>query len=71
MAQADVTLTDDAPGARTIIEQSRDADATLVQPAAGGREVLGVIREFRWWKILESLPTKGSEADIYLADAGG
>ena len=72
MAQADVTLTDDAPEARTITEQSRDADATLVQPAArAGHEVLGVLREFRGWKILEYLPTKGSEADIYLADADG
>ena len=69
MAQSDLTLLDAALNAPTIVEPPRDADATLVQPVARG--ALGVLREFRWWKILEQLPTKGSEADIYLADADG
>ena len=55
MAESDITLPDSA---RTITEDPRAADATLVQPVAGGREVLGALSEFRGWKILEQLPTK-------------
>ncbi|MDR1134446.1 MAG: protein kinase, partial [Synergistaceae bacterium] len=64
MAQSDVTLFDETP---TIIESPRENDATLVQPALPMRAALGVLREFRGWQIIEQLPTKGSEADIYLA----
>ena len=71
MAQSDVTLPDGALDAPTIIETQRATDTMLAEPVARGREIFGVIREFRGWKILESLPTKGSEADIYLTDAGG
>ncbi|MDR0654517.1 MAG: hypothetical protein LBG12_14595, partial [Synergistaceae bacterium] len=71
MAQSDVTLPDGALDAPTIIETQRATDTMLAEPVARGREIFGVIREFRGWKILESLPTKGSEADIYLAAANG
>ncbi|MDR1581007.1 MAG: protein kinase family protein, partial [Synergistaceae bacterium] len=71
MAQSDVTLTDDASSSPTIIEPPREADATLAEPVSRGREIFGVLREFRGWKILAPLPTKGSEADIYLAAEDG
>jgi hypothetical protein len=61
MAQSDATLFDETP---TIIESPRETDATLVQPTSPMRAALGVLREFRGWKIIEQLPTKGSEADI-------
>jgi serine/threonine protein kinase len=71
MAQPDVTLTDGAQDAPTIIETQRETDATLVEGVSLGREALGELREFRGLKILEQLPTKGSEADIYLTAGDG
>ena len=53
-------------------ETARDAETTLVYgfPQAGG-ETPGRLGCFRGMTILEQLPTKGAEADIFVIDAGG
>ena len=49
----------------------RDPAATLryTAPGAEPTEAFG-LRTFRGWPILEQLPTKGAEADIYIVLVG-
>ncbi|MDR1621057.1 MAG: protein kinase family protein, partial [Synergistaceae bacterium] len=57
-ADSEATLRYGAPSAR------------VESPSWAGSALFGKEASFRGWTILEQLPTKGAEADIYLVQAG-
>ncbi|MDR3332020.1 MAG: protein kinase [Synergistaceae bacterium] len=76
-SEADVTLRDIGVEARTIREPSGDesftvleGDSTIKIASSRPAGVSGLLESFRGWPVLEQLPTKGAEADIYLVLAG-
>jgi serine/threonine protein kinase len=73
MAETDVTLKDTASESPTIRESAArsDSEATLVYGAPVWAGASGVGNSFRGWNIIEQLPTKGAEADIFIAGVSG
>jgi serine/threonine protein kinase len=48
----------------------RYGDSTVKLGARSRGNVAGIIESFRGWRVVDQLPTKGAEADIYLVSAG-
>jgi serine/threonine protein kinase len=72
MVISDETVLENCSNECTIIEMSAgDSDATLryggISPSAGH----GEMNTFRGWPVIEQLPTKGAEADIFIVETYG
>ncbi|MDR1136976.1 MAG: hypothetical protein LBK91_01520, partial [Synergistaceae bacterium] len=72
MAISDETVFENNPGERTVVETGPgESDVTLRYGGInlpGGSETASV---FRGWPVLEQLPTKGAEADIFIVESYG
>jgi serine/threonine protein kinase len=65
--EADATQQDGTHGDIT----ERCADATVKSAHDNRRVIAGIPESFRGWRVVDQLPTKGAEADIYLVSANG
>jgi serine/threonine protein kinase len=72
MEEQSATIKDKIPESLTIRESPARGDpaSTLVFGTVGVGHA-GAIGSFRGWTIVEQLPTKGAEADIFIVDVSG
>jgi serine/threonine protein kinase len=82
--EPDATLREDPTGSLTIRETGlspAETDATRPDAAYGAvtvkqdadphRGIAGIPESFRGWRVVDQLPTKGAEADLYIVSTGG
>jgi tRNA A-37 threonylcarbamoyl transferase component Bud32 len=56
--------------AQTVREREQSSDVTLIYTGIS-EETSTAANNFRGWRVLEQLPTKGAEADIFIVSASG
>jgi serine/threonine protein kinase len=72
MAVSDETVFENGTDERTIVERGAgDPGVTLRYGEISPSAEPGMMRSFRGWPVLEQLPTKGAEADIFIVETYG